>query len=352
MAYNWLFQSTPPHGRRRAAERHCGGVSQCFNPRLRTGGDFLMVSVPLHQLKFQSTPPHGRRQGIGRSATTAEVVSIHASAREATMPSASLASSSFVSIHASAREATNPVALLGCTVACFNPRLRTGGDIEGMSWNGGILDVSIHASAREATAYALGLLINGLFQSTPPHGRRPGLIHVHRDFCAVSIHASAREATIGLGHGCFFCSGFNPRLRTGGDPCLWRSSAPKRCFNPRLRTGGDAPTPKRGALVASFNPRLRTGGDRPWPPISVRSRAFQSTPPHGRRQNLLRSLGCEIIVSIHASAREATGAPELAHVVIAHVSIHASAREATGTESATVDVLKLFQSTPPHGRRL
>ena len=202
MAYNWLFQSTPPHGRRRAAERHCGGVSQCFNPRLRTGGDLLMVSVPLHQLKFQSTPPHGRRQGIGRSATTAEVVSIHASAREATMPAASLASSSFVSIHASAREATNPVALLGCTVACFNPRLRTGGDIEGMSWNGGILDVSIHASAREATRRrkrkaALPASFNPRLRTGGDERR----FQIHIAGRHVSIHASAREATSGQRHG-------------------------------------------------------------------------------------------------------------------------------------------------------
>ncbi len=171
--------------------------SRSFNPRLRTGGDFLMVSVPLHQLKFQSTPPHGRRQGIGRSATTAEVVSIHASAREATMPSASLASSSFVSIHASAREATNPVALLGCTVACFNPRLRTGGDIEGMSWNGGILDVSIHASAREATRRrkrkaALPASFNPRLRTGGDERR----FQIHIAGRHVSIHASAREATV------------------------------------------------------------------------------------------------------------------------------------------------------------
>ena len=240
MAYNWLFQSTPPHGRRRAAERHCGGVSQCFNPRLRTGGDFLMVSVPLHQLKFQSTPPHGRRQGIGRSATTAEVVSIHASAREATMPSASLASSSFVSIHASAREATNPVALLGCTVACFNPRLRTGGDIEGMSWNGGILDVS--------------------------------------------IHASAREATFAGGFSCWARYCFNPRLRTGGDISRPSRLWPLRKFQStpphgRRRSGSS----KRRTSNQCFNPRLRTGGD-PWAEAAFAATCrFQSTPPHGRR---------------------------------------------------------------------
>ena len=124
-------------------------------------------------------------------------------------------------------------------------------------------------------------------------------------------------------------------------------------------------------------------------------RRFQSTPPHGRRQNLTKLedptdgvsihasareatsllLTCDIvkIVSIHASAREATYCDDTVKKCII-VSIHASAREATstGTSKAVVlprfnprlrtggdeDILALttnylmFQSTPPHGRRL
>ena len=128
-----------------------------------------------------------------------------------------------------------------------------------------------------------------------------------------------------------------------------------------------APTP------ASFNPRLRTGGDshhfttilfqalfQSTPPHGRRQEArsmadgiagFQSTPPHGRRRACVAYHGPHQWVSIHASAREATACHpalrnrqvgfnprlrtggdgfvgEKAEVVL-QVSIHASAREAT-----------------------
>ena len=102
----------------------------------------------------------------------AGVVSIHASAREATDKDQSNRKSERVSIHASAREATikslslvwickfqstpprgrrHSVSESNGSHACFNPRLREGGDV--VSGNL-VLDeiVSIHASAREATA--------------------------------------------------------------------------------------------------------------------------------------------------------------------------------------------------------
>ena len=151
--------------------------------------------------------------------------------------------SSSVSIHASAREATHDCSDLSIWVA-----------------------VSIHASAREATlCFAFGTSTKW-FQSTPPHGRR---------------------------------------LR-----CLSLGSPPLSGFNPRLRTGGDVDRYAFSIMhPPSFNPRLRTGGDpRPlWmcsPPLST----FQSTPPHGRRHES-GSYGPQgQQVSIHASAREATWA--------------------------------------------
>ena len=56
-----LFQSTPPRGRR-----------PC--PVLLIGEDEL----------FQSTPPRGRRRGLMSEPALCVIVSIHASAREAT----------------------------------------------------------------------------------------------------------------------------------------------------------------------------------------------------------------------------------------------------------------------------
>ena len=81
---------------------------------------------------FQSTPPHGRRRFPGRPERRRNRVSIHASAREATVVSPGHFLSIEVSIHASAREATRGKASLPY---CYT--------------------VSIHASAREATPAAL-----------------------------------------------------------------------------------------------------------------------------------------------------------------------------------------------------
>ena len=150
-----MFQSTPPHGegdnqcnpvwcqhsrvsihasaRRRPArpERpwsYCKGVSihasareatgrrrgygrrrrGRFNPRLRTGGDRRFPLAYRAPGRFQSTPPHGRRQFGFAYRWLITGVSIHASAREATLPPLSVDTG----------------------VAGFNPRLRTGGDCD------------------------------------------------------------------------------------------------------------------------------------------------------------------------------------------------------------------------------
>ncbi len=168
---------------------------------------------------------------------------------------------------------------------CFNPRLRTGGDqpcgtfglycgmFQSTPPHGRRLEavvpvnpktaVSIHASAREATRTGSLSAKDTAFQSTPPHGRRPrtGRRCVSGWIC-VSIHASAREATL------------------AEDGIL----GPLTSFNPRLRTGGDV-----------FAMHRRHGLD-----------PFQSTPPHGRRRIEPDHRRGGTFVSIHASAREAT----------------------------------------------
>ena len=78
-----------------------------------------------------------------------------------------------------------------------------------------------------------------------------------------------------------------------------------RDFNPRLREGGDWSLDSAYPVKCYFNPRLREGGD-------------DGTPDYRLDEN----------ISIHASAREATGySPTCSEVV--EISIHASAREAT-----------------------
>ena len=78
-------------------------------------------------------------------------------------------------------------------VLCFNPRPRMGGDT-----NSALVKrrkrVSIHAPVWGATYLCHSCTVHTEFQSTPPYGGRPVIIHV----------------TV-----CFF--GFNPRPRMGGD---------------------------------------------------------------------------------------------------------------------------------------
>ena len=124
----------------------------------------------------------------------------------------------------------------------------------------------------------------GEFQSTPPRGRRPHGILKRSNKSAVSIHASAWEATPLL-----------PLLilvllvsihASAWEATKMHENACARCwrFNPRLRVGGDA------LGFAGFYGIGR----------------FQSTPPRGRRRKESVEADKAVIVSIHASAWEAT----------------------------------------------
>ena len=151
-----------------------------FNPRLRMGGD-------------------DARTSSGTERWRSEAVSIHASAWEATMQGQVMT-----------RDYPRR----------FNPRLRMGGDL-----------------AYGSTC--IGFILKCAFQSTPPHGRRPRAM-CGRNVQDVSIHASAWEAT--------------PAART------------RRCQSTpphgrRRQMGGDMPRPRLPAGRSGFNPRLRMGGD-------------------------------------------------------------------------------------------
>ena len=166
-----LFQSTPPRGRRLVEFDHEWNAPESFNPRLRAGGDLTFAEpvadragfnprlraggdrLPRHGCAgglvsihasareatcstyiegrfywFQSTPPRGRRPKQGHLFFRHKQVSIHASAREATEDLRKLLLSIAVSIHASAREATCDLRPGHVPRTCFNPRLRAGGD--------------------------------------------------------------------------------------------------------------------------------------------------------------------------------------------------------------------------------
>ena len=121
-----IFQSTPPRRRRRYSE---DGISfhRDFNPRLREGGDWNIISQARALTIFQSTPPRRRRR---RSR------------------------------------------IIRVSDPDFNPRLREGGDLLLLRQKQQKLQISIHASEKEATAKreVSAELIE--FQSTPPRRRR------------------------------------------------------------------------------------------------------------------------------------------------------------------------------------
>ena len=103
-------------------------MATSFNPRLRTGGD------DLDGLVYQILQGFNPRLRTGGDLVLA-LANRHA----------------IVSIHASAREATSTMQARSTSAMRFNPRLRTGGDQSIISLQSGRACVSIHASAREAT---------------------------------------------------------------------------------------------------------------------------------------------------------------------------------------------------------
>ena len=150
-------------------------VDNHFNPRLREGGDVYDSSGQI--VKY---------------------ISIHASAKEATMDRLSLLVRAKISIHASAKEATSLHMLIHLSYLDFNPRLREGGD------NGWLyiqtLQRNFNPRLREGGDLSkdnLHLHHSLLFQSTPPRRRRLQIPGAHIAFVD-----------------------FNPRLREGGDKLM------------------------------------------------------------------------------------------------------------------------------------
>ena len=141
-----LFQSTRPRG-----TRHiwlpCPPRCPSFNPRVRAGRDG--VRYPSHR---------------------ALVVSIHASARDATSRTRrSLSMPRFQSTRPRGTRRFHP-----CNFAIyfsFNPRVRAGRDPQRTEQQPRIM-VSIHASARDAAGLSVCQIWYRLFQSTRPRGTR------------------------------------------------------------------------------------------------------------------------------------------------------------------------------------
>ena len=162
------FQSTRPRGTRRATW-------------------LAEISV----MMFQSTRPRGTRP-TGTGAPLGFVVSIHASARDATTGTARdrLA----VKFQSTRPRGTRPIRIITLyNQHCFNPRVREGRD-DDLFVDIITAGVSIHASARDATLTHCFVSSDASFNPRVREGRDVPLCGFP-GFIRVSIHASVKDAT-------------------------------------------------------------------------------------------------------------------------------------------------------------
>ena len=145
-----VFQSTRPHGARPTTSLP-RLVFWGFNPRARTGRDGdIYRQAELFEVSIHAPARGATRRGNGKAGNK----SFNPRARTGrdTAPIAETAPVK-VSIHAPARGATLS-SCKGSGIRCFNPRARTGRDFTGFR----------ATSAKR-------------FQSTRPHGARPGSLN-------------------------------------------------------------------------------------------------------------------------------------------------------------------------------
>ena len=318
-----LFQSTPPHGGRQASKTPCYSIVR-FNPRPRMGGDpprLLWQSISrvsihapawgatylrrlLLRLKvFQSTPPHGGRPYDVQS------------------------ESPFTS---------------------FNPRPRMGGDIVKPLFMHEGIPVSIHAPAWGATYSEDTAWYDWSFQSTPPHGGRPGSFDApinYNLFQSTPPHGGRLNPCMII----LSAIRFNPRPRMGGDIHPQHAREPTVCFNPRPRMGGDIHPQHAREPTVCFNPRPRMGGD--FKPLTLEElqQRFNPRPRMGGDPDRLSRLDA----SSRFNPRPRMGGDSVTSMParLACVSIHAPAWGATASAGWRT-ISGAFQSTPPHGGRL
>ena len=146
---------------------------------------------------------------------------------------------------------------------CFNPRSRTGSDLGVRSHCKTGCQVSIHAPARGATLLTcLASALLPWFQSTLPHGERPS-----------DMSSAYRE------------SKFQSTLPHGERQQCGDQQPAAAGFNPRSRTGSDSSQYVLRAASERFNPRSRTGSDLLMQDAMSVFKWFQSTLPHGERQD-------------------------------------------------------------------
>ena len=256
--------------------------------------------------EFQSTLPHGERLAA----------LLHAGDDRGD-----------ISIHAPAWGATGVLLEAGAADMNFNPRSRMGSD---------------RVTSLPATRSLL-------FQSTLPHGERPGRLEPRRRRRQISIHAPAWGATL-------------PPLSTRRWIMIsihapaWGATGQQQRLNAMWEFQSTLPHGERPIIRLNpfrridFNPRSRMGSDLFCHFAACIGKGFQSTLPHGERHHPQGHVRALRGISIHAPAWGATGSE--ADVLRADlISIHAPA---WGTTRACDDIgreVERFQSTLPHGER-
>ena len=230
------FQSTRPRGTRLST--FCWPVFlSSFNPRVRAGRDFLVAD------------------GLNLV-----MVSIHASARDATPSCSAGRGAGQVSIHASARDAT-PILMSPARLS----------------------RVSIHASARDATFVDFDMQSRFKFQSTRPRGTRRVRCYEQRGkrrFQSTRPRGTRRFLSIYV----HSFQSFNPRVRAGRDVTDYFKNYVDQVSIHASARDATITSPAESRQRKSFNPRVRAGRDLSIVTKSVSITGFQSTRPRGTRR--------------------------------------------------------------------
>ena len=167
-------------------------------------------------------------------------------------------------------------------------------------------DVSIHAPTRGATTHALVQASTYEFQSTRPRGAR---LPASWRQCLTAWFQSTRPRGARL-IPCVIqrrAACFNPRAHAGRDNTDTGTTATSFSFNPRAHAGRDVDPPSDATYTTGFNPRAHAGRDTNWLKAWTADELFQSTRPRGARLYLVIHYAGDIVVSIHAPTRGATG---------------------------------------------
>ena len=210
---------------------------------------------------FQSTLPHGERRASTSDNKSGVSISIHAPAWGATIDQVHFLALQFISIHAPAWGATVRSSRKVLCALNFNPRSRMGSDNNDIQHS--VPDSHFNPRSRMGSDHPHDVFqyVSSIFQSTPPHGERPilslGVINSN-DFNPRPRMGSDNSA----GGFKLYRLYFNPRPRMGSDTIPNHHPALISLFQS---------TPPHGERrhrqlskeyhLDNFNPRPRMGSD-------------------------------------------------------------------------------------------